>query len=567
MLISLIVNLIKGVFALLGTPFRLFSLHRRPRWVRFRLRGDPPYRKDRKPRFQIGARKKDLGDVPSLHELAQRVAFVCKDPKALGIVFQVEELELSPAKREALIALFGDVRKAGKKVIAHVVTADTPSYELLAHVDRLLMSPAGQLFVIGYSAEATALATGLERVGIRADFVRRGSHKTAPELFTHPKVSDIQRQTIEGFLDERYEALLDALVTGRKLSREEARRTVDEGPFSARRAQQMRLVDDLVHEADLRSALEPKDPVHDPAAKEKDKNAWKLGSYDTFTGRSLWPPKKWRPFKRRPRVAVVPVKGMIVDGAGGGSPLGPRMVTTRALVKSLRAAAKDRHCPAVVLHVDSPGGSAVASEVLLEEVQRLSKKKPVITFFDRVAASGGYMLALGGREIWAAPHAVAGSIGVFAGKFDASGLLSLLGVHRTVITRGENSGLFTTSRPFSPHERAALEASVEETYQAFLEHVATARKKTREEVHALGEGRVYSGRRALEVGLVDRLGGFEEACRHALELAGKPTQGFELKTFQERKPGLGLLSAMRGLEQTRLYALWMPALTWKGPWG
>jgi protease IV len=253
---------------------------------------------------------------------------------------------------------------------------------------------------------------------------------------------------------------------------------------------------------------------------------------------------------------------MITDGVGSGG----TMLGARSFRKILKSVERDRRSSAIVLHVDSPGGSATGSELMLEELERLALKRPVIVFCDRVAASGGYMLSLAGREIWATPHAVLGSIGVFAGKFNTSGLLGKLGVHRTLITRGENSGVFSSSRPFTASERRALELNIDQTYESFLELVAKGRKKTRDEVHALGEGRVFSGTRALSVGLVDRLGGFEDACRRALELAGKPADGFELKAYNERRGRMGALSLFQSLSEVRMYALWTEALTWEGLW-
>jgi protease-4 len=279
-----------------------------------------------------------------------------------------------------------------------------------------------------------------------------------------------------------------------------------------------------------------------------------LESMEGWLDATPWPPVKWRPLKRRTRLGVVMLSGAIMPGKGGGSPLGPKVAGSETAVKALRAAARDKRAKAVVLYINSPGGSALASELILEAVQRVAKKKPVIAYVDRVAASGGYMAALGAREIWAAPHAVLGSIGVFAGKFEASGLMEKLGISRTLIQRGENAGIFSTSRGFTEHERASMEAEVEETYQAFLEHVAKARRSTKEEIHLKAEGRVYSGTRAKAAGLVDRTAGFEDACRYALEQAKVSPERFELHTYGARAPRINLLKLLMGGSRAALYA-------------
>src|SRR5262249_32084323 len=157
------------------------------------------------------------------------------------------------------------------------------------------------------------------------------------------------------------------------------------------------------------------------------------------------------------------------------------------------------------LEVESPGGSALASELILDEVRRAAAKKPLLAYTDQVAASGGYLSALGAKEIWAAPPAILGSIGVFAGKVDLSGLFERRGIHRAVLTRGQSAAIFSASRPFTDAEKQALEAEVEETYQDFLQAVARARGRSVQQVHEIGEGRIFSGAQAREVGLVDQV--------------------------------------------------------------
>jgi protease IV len=561
LLLASILNAFLLFFTLLGLPFRLLRARRRARWVRFRLSGDPPYRPGPRKRWPWG-RRPEKGTVTSLHVLRKQLSIACQDAKLRGVIFEVEDLHASPAKRDAIVELFATVRRAQKQVVVYAVTADTQTYEVLSAADRIVFAPAGQLWVIGYAAEATALAEGLEKIGIRAQFVRRGEHKTAPELFTRKDISDIQRQTLEAFLDERYSALVEQLSQGRRMAPEAAQAVIDRGPFSARRAKVEGLVDEVGSEVDLLQLLETAPAPKDEAAVRR-----AIVGFAEYERCRPWPTQRWRSFRRARTVGVVRISGMIVDGQGGQSPVGPKMAGARTIIKTLRKAAKDPLCSALVVHVESPGGSATGSELILEELRRVAEKKPVVTFFDRVAASGGYMIALGGREMWTTPHAVAGSIGVFAGKFDVSGLLSQFGIHRTVMTRGANAGFASSSRGFTESERRALEASIEETYQAFLEQVAKARQKRKEDIHLLGEGRIYSGRRALEVGLVDRLGGFEGACARALALAGQTDPQFEIKTFGEPRARLSLSGFLQTIGQAQVYALCLPSLTWSGTGG
>ncbi len=535
-----VLNLLTLIRTLLGWPLRLLAARDRSPYVRFRLSGDPAYRERPRARrlgLLSGQARPEPATVTSLESFREALALLARDPRIQGILLELEDLAVPPAKRDVLVKLLGDFRAAGKRVVAWAVSVDSLGYQVMCAADEVLLSPAGRLELVGYAAEALALGEGLGRLGIQAHFFRRGEYKTMPELFTHPQATDVQRRTLEGFLDERYTELVEGVARGRRRSPEQVKAWIDAGPYSARRAAAEGLVDGLCDEVDLPARLGLK-----KGAAEDDEGVEPMAVY---RARLPWPPVRWRPLRLKPRLAVVPVSGMIVPGKGG-SGLGPEMAGSDAVVKALRAAGRDRRAKAVVLYVASSGGSSVASEIILEAVQRVARKKPVIAFVDRVAASGGYMAALGAREIWATPHAIVGSIGVFAGKFDFSGLQRMLGVHRTLITRGETAGIYSSSRGFTEHERALMEAEVEETYQSFLEQVAQARQRTKEEIHALAEGRVYSGQRALAVGLVDRTdGGFEEACARAMALA-QVTGPFDLKTFGEGERRFSLLRLVLG---------------------
>lgn len=627
LLLLTLYNLLRMLLTLLGMPARLLRRRYRPRYVRFRLTGDLPYRRSPRRGLRLFRSRIEPGTVTSLEQLREQLEVLGPDPAVKGVLFEVEELSVSVAKRQAIANLFAQARKAGKEVIAYAVTASTSEYALLCEADRIWLAPAGRLELVGFAAEATALGAGLKQLGVTPHFIRRGDYKTAPELFTHETISEIQRQTLETFLDERYADLVSVVARGRKLSEEQARKRIDEGPYSAKRALAEGLVDALCSRFRLAELLAPEEEekegektaekdaeakpttTGEPAVKppepaagakpaeaaakdgkskqdeededeEEEKEARRLGSFGAYAATMAIPPnRRWRSAKRPPRLALVPVNGIIGQGSGGLSPFG-RVVGSESILRALRAAVRDRRSKAIMLFINSPGGSAIASEIVLEEVQRAAKKKPVVAYFDQVAASGGYMVALGAREIWAAPHAVAGSIGVFAGKFDLSGLLQRLGIHRLVLTRGENAGFQSASREFTPHERAALEADIEETYQVFLEYVAKARSMPKEDVHLRAEGRIFSGTAAHRAGLVDGTSGFEEACRRALVLADVEPERFELTSFAAVSRRLPLPSDLLQLAPEELlplsrrewlqlanahvYALWYPWLTLPG---
>jgi protease IV len=441
-------------------------------------------------------------------------------------------------------------------------------YALMCEMDRILIAPAGQLELSGFAVEGTSIGAALRKAGIRAEFLRRGDYKSAPELFTRDRLSPTLREMVR----VPYEHLLAQIAKGRKVPLEEARRKVDSGPYSATRALAEGLCDALVAEADLpellvngelpERTLEPGQTRAEYARKVRPEarfeERFKLATYATYTATQPWPKVRWRPVRRLPQVGLVKVEGAISFGGGSPGLLGPRIAGAEGIVKALRSARRDDRTKAVLLYIDSPGGSANASELILEEIQRTVRTKPVVAFFDRVAASGGYMAALGAEEIWAGPMAIGGSIGVFVGKFDASGLLATLGINREQVALGRNAGLESVSRGFSEDQRRSLDRQLDETYESFLRHVSEARKLSREEAHARGEGRIYAGDALVTAKLADRIGTFDGACRRALELGGVPAApDFDVKTFGSR---LGTwsswLPAAYALCEPRVYALW-----------
>jgi protease-4 len=543
-------NLWVGVASVLVFPLRALRYSGRPTVVRFLLKGSPPFREGLAARRPFW-KKVDAAQVRSLELLNKQCERLGADARVKSVVFEVEGFVASSAQRQLVVEIISNLRAAGKTVWGYAIHGDTAEYEVLSACERIAMAPAGRLELTGFAAEAFTLGSFLKKWGVRAQFVRRGEHKTAPELFTHEQVSDIQKKTLETLLEERYQTLVQALATGRGFSLEEARAKIDAGPYSARRAFAEKLVDEL------------RNPVEFAHHLLADEHAVEIPNIDDWKATRLVRADVWKPVRRKPGVFVVPVNGMISHGAGGGLPLGPTVAGSEGVVRLLRRAAEDRRCQAVVLHINSPGGSALGSELILEEVKRLAAKKPVVAWFEKVAASGGYMAALGAQEIWSAPLAIVGSIGVFAGKFEVSELLQRLGVSHSLITRGRNAAIFSMSKAFSPTEEAALEADVGETYEVFLEQVASARKMSRDDVHARAEGRIYSGTAALKAGLLDRVGPFEDAARRALELANIRSRDFDVRGGGLRKMALPGLSFLQQLQSEHLWALWHPSWKWE----
>ncbi len=543
-------NLLLALGLLVRVPLRLLGHRAPPTYVRFVLRGDPPYRAALRRRWPFRRAGAEVSVLQAFREDLERLA---GDGRVKGILLEVGPLGMPSAKRLLVAGWLDAFRASGKEVVGYAISPGNAEYALLCSASRLVLPRPGRLSLDGFLLEATAVGAALERLGVRAEFVRRGEFKTAPEFFTRSDVSPNQRKLLEELLDDRHEELVQAVARGRKLDRAEAAARIDRGPYSAERALATGLIDALADEAELPGLLGMQ------GGQDREGQVPAFAAY----ARSLRVPwVHWAPLRRRPRLAVVPINGMLTDGDGSLPRPWPAVSGAETLLAGLRACARDPRCRAVLLYVNSPGGSALASERVADEVARLNQQKPVLAYTDRISASGGYLASLGAREMWAGQHAVVGSIGVFAGKFDAEALLQRLGVHRTAYTRGEHAGLGTVARGLTPAEREALEREVEETYQRFVARVATSRKLPVPDVLARAEGRVFTAGRALAEGLLDRLGSFEEAAARALELADVPTADFQLAVYGMPKRRLGLSALLP--RRAQVVALWWPWLTGDG---
>ena len=554
-----LVNLVLLLAAVVRAPLRLLGRRRAPVYVRFLLKGDPPYRQPLQRRWPWRPERHAPGQVTSLHLLDDALDTLAADPAVKGVVLEVAVA--GHAGREARLGRRAARRlpARGREVVGTAVSAGNAEYALLCAADRIALPRAGRLELAGFLVEATAAGRAFEQLGIRPEFVRRGEHKTAPELFIRAEVSPNHRAALEQFLDERHAELVDERGPRPAADARGGTGRVDQGPYSAARARALGLVDLLADDLELPAAL--------GLEADEDRALAGTAGIGTFRDweRSRWLPRvRWREWRRPTRLAVIPVSGMIAQAPSGAPPVGPSVAGSETLVAGLRAAARDRRSPAAVLYVNSPGGSALASELVLAEVRRLAARKPVIAYVDRVAASGGYMVALGAREIWASPGSILGSIGVFAGKFDLSPLLARAGVHREVLSRGKHAGLLTSARSLSTEERAgARGGGGGDLHPVRGAGLGAPAARTRGGAGPRRGPGVHRGPGARAAGLLDTLGSFEGACARAFALAGRAPRRFELHPFGLPRRRFPLLSLLRNALAPAVYALWWP--TWTAP--
>jgi protease-4 len=433
------------------------------------------------------------------------------DPRLGGVLLKPRGSDMGLAYAQELRLQIMALRARGKTVVCHLDSASGSEYYACAAADRILIDPAGDIRLMGSASTVLLFGETLRKIGVRADFVRIGPYKSAPEQYTQQQLSDAAREQTRAVLDDAHHRVLADLAKDLTRSQGDIAQIMDAGPHLARPALRAKLVAGAADEYELDQHLQ-----------------------DVFGGQPLTrdlPSDERRGWGKRPAIGVVMVDDEIVDGESVEVPfLDIHMTGGETIVRTLEAMAADPNIRAIVLRVDSPGGAALASEKIWRAARRARERKPVIASMGSVAASGGYYVASAADEIWADPSTITGSIGIFYGKVDVTGLADMIGVGIEHFRRGRRAGADSLFRPFTDDERAALADVLREYYRLFLARVAEGRGMSVEAVDALARGRVYSGDAAQRVGLVDRLGGLASALIRARELAGLgPTAEVEVK--------------------------------------
>ncbi len=423
------------------------------------------------------------------------------DPRVVGVLLKPQDTGAGMATAQELRLMISALQARGKRVTCHLESPSGSEFYLCAGADRVTMDPAGTLRLMGLASESLYFGDLLRDYGVRADFVRIGDYKSAPEQFTNSAASEPAREQRTALLDDGYARLVRDLALDLESSDDAVKKLIDSGPFTAEEA----LRDSLVARTlDLREVDEDARQIFGQRAAILDQRA--AADHERFgpTG----------------QIGVVVIDGSIVDGDNVDVPFfNVHMSGGRTVSKTIDDLAADPRIRAIVLRIDSPGGAVTASDQIWRAVKRARAKKPVIASMGSVAASGGYYVAAPATEIWASPSTVTGSIGVFYGKVDIAPLVERYGVSIETDQRGAHAGADSIFRPFTAEERAALTEKVRIWYRQFLSRVADGRKMDIEKVDALARGRVYSGDAALANGLIDQLGGYGAALARARELA------------------------------------------------
>lgn len=403
-----------------------------------------------------------------------------------------------------------DFRDSGKPVYAYLEYADERNYYLATAADRVFLMPATSLDLTGVATYAVFLRGTLDKLGIVPDMHRIGDYKTAVNQFTERGYTPAHREMDESLARDLFEQIVGAVAQARGRSAADIRALIDQGPFLPAAALRAGLVDDVLYEDQVAERLREAAGGDTSDIEADEYGRVSLSSLGLNTG---------------PRVAVIHASGVITGGKGGFDPLNGEALGSDTLIDAIREAKRDPKVRAIVLRIDSPGGSATASDAIWRELMIARQERadrPLVASMSDLAASGGYYIAMPADVIVAQPSTLTGSIGIFGGKLVTGGVYEKLGANIESTSIGRHAEIGSPARPFNDSERAKLEEQLRAFYDEFLKKAAQSRHTTPDRIHAVAQGRVWTGRQAREQGLVDELGGLDTALAVATARAGIP---------------------------------------------
>jgi protease-4 len=476
----------------------------------------------------------------SLRELLTRMRKAGDDANVKAVVLMSDGGQAGLAQLEEIRQVIKDLRDKGKDVYAHSGSLGLGEFVMFCGANRVAVVPTGDVWVTGLYAEQPFLRGLLDKIGTKPDFMTCGAYKSAAELFMRSEPSPEADEMMNWLLDGIYGSIVKQIASGRGVDESTVRQWIDNGPYTATKAKEVGLIDAVEQRQDFESMLRGKygeqiafnKKYGDEKKKELDLSSpmamFKIWG-ELLSGGS----QKKKPDK--PAVGIVYVEGPIVEGKGESSLFAGRMAASSAIRKALDEAARDDSIKAVVLRVDSPGGSATASEIILDATKRVKAKKPFVVSMGNVAGSGGYYVACGADTIYADESTITGSIGVVFGKFITNPSWNKIGITFTPYKRGANAGLLSSGEEFSPEQRKKVQAWMNHIYDVFKGHVTNVRgDRLKKPIEDLAGGRVYTGKQALDLGLIDKIGSLNDAVAHVAEQANLEP-GYAVRVVPEPK--------------------------------
>ena len=450
------------------------------------------------------------------------------DPRIRALVFEPGALSAGWAKLDEVHAELQQFRKSGKPLYAYLRSPGFREYYLATAADRIYLAPEDSLDLKGLRLETVYVKDTLDKLGLKMDVIHAGKYKDAGDMFTRTSMSPETREVLSQVLDQFYGDLVSTIASGRRMQPDAVRGWIDQGPLTGDQAMAAGFIDRLSYRGDMKSDLE----------KRLGQTNLTTVAFPTY---SKVPASSVSGLEGPNRIALVAAEGMIVRGAGADGFSGG-LLTSGAFNKILNDVGEDSSIKGVILRVDSPGGDGVASDEMLNAARLLSKKKPLVISMSDYAASGGYYISMTGDPVVAYPNTITGSIGVVYSRLSARGLYGKLGIQKDFIQRGRFAGLDSDYAPLSPDEQSKISSEIDRFYHAFIQRVASGRKRAPEAIEPLAQGRVWLGSQAKRNGLVNELGGLDKAVEILKQRAGiQASAKITLVVYPARKSILAML--------------------------
>ena len=483
--------------------------------------------------------------VETLGDVLQRLKKAASDENLEAVVLHINGPHIGWAKLNELRTGIAKIRQKGRKVYAWLEGADTKDYLLASACDQIIIPESGMVMMPGLRAEISFYKNLFDMLSIQPEMLRVGEFKSAAEPYSRSEMSPAFREEMEAIIDDYFRQIVEMVSTSRKLTAEQVTSIIDTGLFSAEEAKKVGLIDHVGYEDYITTLIkgDQKD-VEVKYTKSYGKKKFDT-DFSGFSGMAKMMNMLMgiEPTSRKSsnaKIADISAVGPIMSGSSQSDFFGDESMGSTTMIKAIRQARDDATVKAVVLRVDSPGGSALASDLMWHELETLDGKKPLIVSMGDTAASGGYYIAMGADRIFAEPGTLTGSIGVVGGKIALEKFYAKVGITSSVVQKGKNAGVLSTTKPWTDTERDAMQKMMNDIYAQFTKKAAAGRKMEYEKLEKMARGRVYTGVQALSLGLVDELGTLDDAIAHAKKLAGidpetklerlnlpKPTSPFE----------------------------------------
>ena len=445
------------------------------------------------------------GPEISVTDIVEGLDRARSDPRISGVELRITESDMNMGKIQELREKIREFNRAGKFSVAYLEFATNRSYYLASACQTVVLLPSSMLYVRGLMASTTFYRGALDKLGVVADLYHVGEYKNAINVYTEKKFTPAHREVTQALIDDWYQEYIRGVAEARGLTPQGAQKAIESGPLNAEEALQAKLVDRVAYWDEMRELVRHKNQGSD--------NRLNVRAYLSRTSRDT-----------RSQLAVIYATGEILPGLSGTTPFGEEVVGSETIAEQFRRVREDESVKAVVLRIDSPGGAALAAEVIRHEVELTKREKPVVVSMSDVAASGGYWIAMSANRIVAEPGTLTGSIGVYTGKFNILGLYEKLGLTKDFVQTSENSTLEYPFQNYTPAQRASVQKYMRDTYTRFLAGVAEGRHMKVQDVDKIAQGRVWTGERARQLGLVDEMGGLHTALLAARRLARIPAE-------------------------------------------